>query len=89
MTTKVPDPLLCLTVSVTLREKPLSITSARKALQEMIDAAGGLPGPIFASSPTKLRAEEDENDRIEVTGLDEINLLEGLAIGESIARCRW
>ncbi|TCD67303.1 hypothetical protein EIP91_000273 [Steccherinum ochraceum] len=83
MTTKVPDPLLCLTVSTTLREKPLAVTAARKPLQALIDAAGGLPTPALVSSPTRLNGEDDEYERIDVTGLEEVNLLDGLAIGST------
>lgn len=82
MSLKVPDPLLCLTVSATLRERPLAVTNARKSLQALIDAAGGLPTPAHAGSPTRMNGEDDEYDRIDLTGLDEVNLLEGLAIGE-------
>ncbi|THH31398.1 hypothetical protein EUX98_g2797 [Antrodiella citrinella] len=84
MTTTVQDPLLCLTVSSTLREKPLAITSARKPLQALLDAAGGLPTPVLASSPTRLNGEDDdEYKQIDITGLDEVNLLDGLTLGSA------
>lgn len=59
----------------------MSVTAARKPLQALIEAAGGLPTPAYASSPTRMDRDEDEYEKIDVTGLDEVNLLEGLAIG--------
>ena len=78
MATKVADPLLCLTVSTTLREKPVPVTQPREALAALIDAAGGLPEPI-PGTPSGLAEDGDGADR---TGFEEVNLLEGLAIGE-------
>ena len=72
------DPLLCLTVSTTLREKPVSVTPARKHLATLIAAAGGLP-----KTPAVLNgADEDEDEPRKQTGLDEVNLLGGLLSGE-------
>ncbi|KAH8107648.1 TRAPP trafficking subunit Trs65-domain-containing protein [Cristinia sonorae] len=85
MPTKVPDPLLCLTASVTLREKPIAVTAARKPLQALIEAAGGLPGPVFSSEPAKLNGEDDEFESVDITGLHEVNLLEGLAAGPTFS----
>ncbi|PIL28002.1 hypothetical protein GSI_09853 [Ganoderma sinense ZZ0214-1] len=87
MITKVPDPLLCITVSTTLRNKPLAVTPPRKALAALIDAVEGLK-PEHVTSPAKengvdrdaLHGDEDDEDDI-VSGLQEVNLLEGLAAG--------
>ena len=78
MATKVADPLLCLTVSTTLREKPVPVTQPREALAALIEAAGGLPEPI-PGTPSGAAEDGDGADR---TGFEEVNLLEGLAIGE-------
>ena len=88
MITKVPDPLLCITVSTTLRHKPLPVTAPRRTLAALIDAAGGLKSGNGLTSPARANgATEDhtfESDDDEVlSGLQEVNLLEGLASGES------
>nr|VWO99123.1 MkkA [Ganoderma boninense] len=84
MITKVSDPLLCITASTTLRSKPLAVTPPRKTLAALIDAAGGLK-PDLVTSPVKENgldrdlAHSDDDDI--VSGLQEVNLLEGLATG--------
>ena len=74
------DPLLCLTASITVRERPVSMTPARAVLAAMIKEAGGLPEPQ-PSAP-----EESFNDEIDKSyhGLDEVNLLWGLSSGINI-----
>ncbi|KAI0663675.1 TRAPP trafficking subunit Trs65-domain-containing protein [Cubamyces menziesii] len=87
MLTKVPDPLLCITVSTTLRNKPLAITPARQTLATMIDAAGGLKSASIPS-PAKANGAPDqhESDDEEVLpGLQEVNLLEGLSAGPTFS----
>ena len=37
------DPLLCLTSSITVRERPVPMTAARAILESMVMEAGGLP----------------------------------------------
>lgn len=78
MATKVADPLLCLTVSTTLREKPVPITPPREVLTGLIEAAGGLPLPI----PGSPSAEHEDGYAVDRTGFEEVNLLEGLTIGQ-------
>ena len=73
------DPLLCLTASITVREKPVPITPARNVLAAMLLAAGGFPKSP-ASANTEPFASAQEYDRFH-HGLDEINLLEGLSAG--------
>ncbi|RDX43196.1 hypothetical protein OH76DRAFT_1447364 [Lentinus brumalis] len=87
MVTKVPDPLLCITVSTTLRHKPLPVTAPRQALAALIalaDAAGLQPGNDFLS-PTRPNGATDEHaasdDDELLSGLQEVNLLEGIAHG--------
>lgn len=87
MITKVADPLLSITVSTTLRNKPLAMTPPRQTLATLIDAAGGLKSAGLAS-PTKVngaRADHhssDSDDDEVLSGLQEVNLLEGLSAGE-------
>ena len=84
MITKVSDPLLCITVSTTLRNKPLAVTPPRKTLAALMDASEGLK-PELVTSPVKENgvnrdlAHSDDDDL--VSGLQEVNLLEGLATG--------
>ncbi|KAI0709264.1 TRAPP trafficking subunit Trs65-domain-containing protein [Earliella scabrosa] len=91
MITKVPDPLLCITVSTTLRHKPLAMTAPRKALAALIDASGGLKSAADVTSPVKSNgfAQDDhasDSDESEIlSGLQEINLLDGLAKGPTFS----
>ena len=61
--TSVPDPLLCLTVSVTLREKPVPVTLAREALAALIEACEDLS---LADPSTPLRLSGNEDDDVKV-----------------------
>lgn len=86
MLTKVADPLLCITVSTTLRNKPLAMTPPRATLATLIEAAGGLKSGGLAS-PVKTNgaadqppSDSDEDDLL--SGLQEVNLLEGLSAGK-------
>ncbi|KAH8996441.1 TRAPP trafficking subunit Trs65-domain-containing protein [Lactarius hatsudake] len=77
------DPLLCLTASITVREKPLLMTPARSVLAEMLLAAGGLPkSPASASAEPFTSAQEYDKF---YHGLDEVNLLEGLSAAPSFS----
>ena len=74
-------------LALMLRHKPLPITAPRKTLAALIDAAGGLKSGNDLTSPARANgATEDhtfESDDDEVlSGLQEVNLLEGLASGE-------
>ncbi|OJT14529.1 hypothetical protein TRAPUB_8932 [Trametes pubescens] len=90
MVTKVADPLLCITVSTTLRNKPLPMTPPRATLATLIEAAGGLKSSGLAS-PVKTNgaamdqppSDSDEDDLL--SGLQEVNLLEGLSAGPTFA----
>ncbi|KAI0693606.1 TRAPP trafficking subunit Trs65-domain-containing protein [Cerioporus squamosus] len=85
MVTKVPDPLLCITVSTTLRHKPLPVSAPRKTLAALIDAAGGLKSSndlmsARVNGATDEHTSESDDDEL-LSGLQEVNLLEGLANG--------
>ncbi|KAF9045381.1 TRAPP trafficking subunit Trs65-domain-containing protein [Panaeolus papilionaceus] len=78
------DPLLCLTVSATLREKPIPITP-KHPLSKFLEKVGGarlLPAiaPEDGQSPS---AGEEEETLLD--GLEEVNLLEGLFAGPKFA----
>ncbi|EKM54753.1 uncharacterized protein PHACADRAFT_29927 [Phanerochaete carnosa HHB-10118-sp] len=73
--TKVADPLLCLTVSTTLREKPVPVTSARKTLTTLIEASGELD----VRDPTTPLVKSPGEDMDLLHGLEEANLLDGLS----------
>ena len=76
------DPLLCLTVSATLREKPIPLTGPRRRLADLIVATGNaLLDP--ASPLTPIRGPDDDEDSVEelARGLEEVNLLGGIASG--------
>ncbi|KAH9949090.1 TRAPP trafficking subunit Trs65-domain-containing protein [Amylocystis lapponica] len=90
MQTRVPDPLLCLTVSTTLRDKPLPETLPLQPLLALINDAGGFPHALdHTPSAVKVNGtgngvnqgvEGDKGD-VHLSGLEEINLLSGLAAG--------
>lgn len=83
--TNISDPLLCLTSSITLRDKPLPETPQRKRLTELIRAAGKLPSLTDES----LEDDVDSGRNSPVIGggiesyLEEVNLLDGLEIRKS------
>ncbi|KDQ55571.1 hypothetical protein JAAARDRAFT_195423 [Jaapia argillacea MUCL 33604] len=87
LTIHLRQPLLCLTVSITLRDKPLDTTRARQPLADLINAAGGLPSLPERSPTPKENGEADQEDRRKSipTGLGEVNLLAGLAAGPTFA----
>ncbi|OSX65862.1 hypothetical protein POSPLADRAFT_1131738 [Postia placenta MAD-698-R-SB12] len=82
MTTKSPDPLLSLTVSTTLRERPLPVTPARKPIALLMEEAGGPTDSLDPASPVKPNGSDggpgsnDSDDSL--SGFVEVNLLEGL-----------
>ncbi|KAI0360396.1 hypothetical protein OH77DRAFT_1418315 [Trametes cingulata] len=88
MLTKVPDPLLCITVSTTLRNKPLAITPPRQTLALLIEEAGGLKSATVASpvkaNGTEQQSSDSDEDEI-LAGLQEVNLLGGLSAGPTFA----
>ncbi|KAF7980356.1 hypothetical protein HWV62_38801 [Athelia sp. TMB] len=77
------EPLLCLTVSATLREKRIPIASKREKhpLLQFLNSHGDVTqstpsSPLPPASPTGTTRPEDA-----LMGLEEINLLSGLAAG--------
>ena len=81
------DPLLCLTASVTLRDKPLSLSPSRRELFKLIDAAGTLPPLLSSEAPAqdldKADKDEENDESAGRRFLEEVNLLDGLFSGGS------
>ncbi|KAF5384434.1 hypothetical protein D9615_003460 [Tricholomella constricta] len=79
------DPLLCLTVSATLREKPLALAQPKHPLAIFFRSVGSQLSapPDSPMSPSGMPVEKEENtfDRLE-----EVNLLEGLLAGPSFSK---
>lgn len=77
----VPDPVLCLTVSATLREKPLRLTRPTHPLAAYFTSIGSqiLNDPASPLSPNGPPGEQMIQQTFE--GLEEGNLLEGLRAG--------
>ena len=75
----VGDPLLCLTASITVRERPMPMTPARAVLAAMLKEAEVLPE---FSPPVRTQSSNDAYERDKIYhGIDEVNLLEGLSSG--------
>lgn len=78
------DPLLCLTVSTTLREKPIPLTGPRQRLADLIAAAGSVPlDPASPLTPIQGLGEDKGSIEELARGLEEVNLLSGIASGGS------
>lgn len=78
------DPLLCLTVSITLREKSIPLSGPRQRLADLVVAAGNISlDPASPLTPTRgPYDDEDPADEL-ARGLEEVNLLGGIASGRS------
>ncbi|RXW12394.1 hypothetical protein EST38_g13460 [Candolleomyces aberdarensis] len=76
------NPLLCLTVATTLRDKPI-VSSDKHPLARFLSTLG-VAAP---ESPTLLTDKtDDQADETLLDGLEEINLLEGLLAGPDFAK---
>ncbi|OCH88177.1 hypothetical protein OBBRIDRAFT_108754 [Obba rivulosa] len=74
MSLRTMDPILSLTVSVTLRDRPLPITPPRRALAALLEATDG--SQLGATSPISPNGANSADSLI--SGLKEVNLFEGL-----------
>ena len=83
------DPLLCLTVSTTLREKPIPLTGPRQLLADLIAAIGDVSlDPASPLSPIRgLGDDEDPTEEL-VGGLEEVNLFSGISTGRPSTQIR-
>ncbi|GAB1519176.1 hypothetical protein RhiTH_002242 [Rhizoctonia solani] len=80
---RMQDPVLCLTVSATLRDKPMLQTPQREELIELFKSAGGVY-QVVKSRPKHNGSVPPKDQEIEddvMYGLEEVNLLEGLTDG--------
>ncbi|CAE6496705.1 unnamed protein product [Rhizoctonia solani] len=80
---RMQDPVLCLTVSATLRDKPMSLTPQREELIELFKSSGGVY-QVVKSKPKyngSVPSKDQEDDDDVMYGLEEVNLLEGLTEG--------
>lgn len=78
----VPDPLLCLTASVTLRDKALSLSQSTHPLVACLVKMGMISHPDSGDAAAGEGSDKDEETQD--TGFEEINLLEGLTLGASM-----
>lgn len=77
------DPLLCLTTSVTLRDRALSPSqSTHPFIAYLVKTA------LISHLDSEVAAvgDDEEDDETQDTGFEEINLLEGLTLGESVGQ---
>lgn len=79
--TSVPDPLLCLTVSATLREKPAPQTPSRQVLTDLTKSLG--PELLEIDNNDTHISEDSVAMNDDLGHLFEINLLDGLSAGIS------
>ncbi|KAG5653181.1 hypothetical protein H0H81_001898 [Sphagnurus paluster] len=79
------DPLLCLTVSVTLRDKPVTLAQPKHPLAEFF-ANVGAHLPTTPESPTTPNRVSTEHEEHTFNRLEEVNLLEGLQAGPTFAK---
>ena len=78
------DPLLSLTVSATLRDKAVSLSQASHPFVIFLTENGILPklsASLTSTSSKQQNQDADDREEDDQTGLEEVNLLEGLSIG--------
>jgi hypothetical protein len=75
------DPVLCLTVSATLRDKPMFATPQREELIELFKSSGGVYQVVKAKPRSSVPPKDQETEDDVINGLEEVNLLEGLTDG--------
>lgn len=78
---RMQDPVLCLTVSATLRDKPMSATPQRQELIELFKSSGGVFQVVKAKSNGSVPPKDETVEDDVLYSLQEVNLLEGLTDG--------
>jgi hypothetical protein len=73
------EPLLCLTISATLREKPITSSSTEHPLVRFLKTYDGVSIP---DSPQVFDQIETKDDDDNMNTFEEVNLLEGLLAGQ-------
>ncbi|KAG1752842.1 TRAPP trafficking subunit Trs65-domain-containing protein [Suillus lakei] len=82
------DPLLSLTVSTTLRDKAVSLSQANHPFVIFLSESGvlaKLSASGISSFSKQQNQETDDGGEDDQTGLEEVNLLEGLVAGSNVA----
>ncbi|KAJ3575662.1 hypothetical protein NP233_g946 [Leucocoprinus birnbaumii] len=77
------DPLLCLTISATLREKPVTTSSTQHPFIRFLKSFDGV---VIPESPTVVDKAPAHDDSDNLDGFEEVNLLEGLLAGPTFSR---
>jgi hypothetical protein len=81
------DPVLCLTASTTLRDKPVIATPQRQELIELFKSTGGVYKVVQTKPNGNVPSKDEDVDEDDlVYGLEEVNLLEGLTEGTCFPR---
>ncbi|KAJ7592385.1 TRAPP trafficking subunit Trs65-domain-containing protein [Mycena floridula] len=81
----VSDPLLCLTISTTLREKPLAL-HGKNPLSLFMASVGGIHAPTEPPSPTAINGHSDDiSNDLHLEGFEEVNLFDALLGGPTFA----
>lgn len=81
---RMQDPVLCLTVSATLRDKPMSTTPQRQELIELFKSSGGVYQVVKAKPNGSVPPKDETVEDDVLYSLEEVNLLEGLTDGMSL-----
>ncbi|KAF8516344.1 TRAPP trafficking subunit Trs65-domain-containing protein [Gautieria morchelliformis] len=85
--TSVSEPILSLTISATLRDKPLTMTPGRKELASLVQATGGIPNMV--DKPAAVNGvSEPEIHHDELHSLNEVNILDTLSHGPTFVDSR-
>ncbi|KAI6033223.1 TRAPP trafficking subunit Trs65-domain-containing protein [Pisolithus orientalis] len=77
------DPLLCLTISATLREKPLPLSQTRHPLVAFLLQEDMMPWQDVIAHRPSIESDDPLDMDYELNTLKEVNLLDGLATGSS------
>ncbi|KAF9452126.1 hypothetical protein P691DRAFT_722685 [Macrolepiota fuliginosa MF-IS2] len=77
------DPLLCLTVSATLREKPVTTSSTQHPFIRFLKSYDGI---VIPESPTITEKGQTQQQDDTLEGFEEVNLLEGLLAGPTFSK---
>ena len=80
-----PDPLLCLTISATLRDKPIISASSKHPLASFFAKLGSQSSLIEPVSPGPANGDAQEDpSEAEPHRFEEVNLLQGLHAGMAV-----
>lgn len=81
-----PDPLLCLTISATLRNKPIISASSKHPLASFFAKLGSQSSLIEPISPGAVNGDAQEDpSEVELHRFEEVNLLQGLHAGMPVS----